>query len=309
MAAERILVTGANGFIGANMTRRLVHEGADVVPAVGPSGEKWRIDDLPIEPIKLDVTDFDNVVELIEKYKPSHIINLATYGVYRDQKEAQLIYHTNATGIANIAKAALGSQIDMVINTGSVFEYGSLPGMMSEEMIGEIRNPYDEAKIAGTNISNNFYQQFGLPIVTLRLFTTYGPFEDSRRLVAGTILKMLREQEVIMSPDSIRDFVYVNDVVDAYMATLDNPQAVGEIINIGSGQPHTVGEVVNLIARESDSKSTITSTQDYVAANDSKCWANIDKARQIINWSPQTTLEEGLRETIEWYKTNSIKYK
>lgn len=309
MAIEKLLVTGANGFIGANLTRRLVSEGLEVIAAVGPSGEAWRIEELPIQPIRLDVTDALQVKEIIQTHRPTHVINLATYGVYRDQKDAHLIYQTNTVGVTNLAKAALESEIDLFINTGSVFEYGSLPGMMKEDQIGEIRGAYDAAKIEGSKIASAYHTQFDLPVITLRLFTTYGPFEDNRRLVAGTILKMIRNQEVVMSPESVRDFVYVNDVVDAYLSAINHPEAVGEIINVGSGVPHKVGEVVNMIAQLTNSQSPVTNSNEYNLSNDSKCWASIDKAMKIIDWSPQTNLEEGLQETIEWYKTNSIKYK
>lgn len=308
MASERILITGANGFVGANITRRFYDIGVDVIPAIRPSGEKWRIEDLPLSPLELDVTDIESVRETIRKTKPTHIVNLATYGVYRDQKNTELIYKTNVLGITNILEVSKDLPIDMVINTGSVFEYGSVPGQVMENVRGDIRGPYDEAKMTSTDVASKYYKEFGLPVVTLRLFTAYGPYEDSRRLVASTILKALGDQEIIISPNAVRDFVYINDIADAYWKTIFQKTVSGEIINIGSGQKGTVGEVVQSIIDITGSKSTVLTNDSFAPTNDSCCWANIDKARKLIDWSPHRSIEEGLQETIEWYKTNTTKY-
>lgn len=309
MSNEKYLVTGAGGFIGANLISKLSLEGRHTVAAVH-SDHNWRIEDNNnVEVVKIDITDSEELKEKLRKINPTHVINLATYGVYRDQKTPELIYEVNVNGTKNLLASILElPNIEKFISTGSVFEYGSLPGRVSEDQFGEIRNEYDRSKQTVNQLIKDFSIKHQLPVVTLRLFTAYGPMEDKRRLVASSVIKAIKGQEIVIS-DAIRDFIHVSDIADAYLSVLDGDNKFGETYNIGSGVASTVKDVVERICSVVGSEINVLVTDDFLLANDSKCHAAITKIEKDFGWKPKTDLDQGLQQTIDWYKTNLTKYK
>lgn len=302
MSKEKYLVTGAAGFIGASVVKCLHDREKTVVAAVKKESDLWRLESINgLEIACLDVTDTDSVRELILKTRPSHIFHLATYGVYRDQTNEAIIFNTNITGTFNLLSACRDIEIDAFVNTGSVYEYADRSGIQKEEQTGIPRNIYDAAKLASTGLSQAFASEYKLPICTLRLFTTYGPQEDSRRLVTGTIRKLFSGERPVIASEAIRDFIYAEDVAEAYLkaAQLGTP---GEVYNIASGKPVRVGELVNELCQIVNPKLTPIESNKFLPADDSRCWADITKAQEQLGWQPQTTLKQGLLKTVEWYK-------
>lgn len=312
MRKEKYLITGAAGFIGGNITRKLVNEGVTVFPLIAPDSDTWRLDGLDIDPenfLNVDITDFTALQEKVLKVRPTHILHLATYGVYRDQADQLKIFNTNVLGTANLLRVSLDLDISAFINTGSVYEYGNLPGKQHEDNLGRPRNMYDLAKIVGTQTATNFAIQYGLPVCTLRLFTAYGPYEDIRRLVPSVILSLMRGKDPnILAPQSIRDFVHVQDIADAYFQASLKENWKGEIINVGSGQPVTVAHMVNEISTILGLDRPLISEDSPISPNDSQSWADLSIAEKVLRWQPKRNLNDGLTQTTNWFKQHSDLY-
>lgn len=312
MSKEKYLVTGSAGFIGGNITRKLVEQGKNVFPLIGPDSDTWRLKDLDIDPdnfLYVDVTDFASLREKIVRIQPTHILHLATYGVYRDQDDQMKIFNTNVLGTANLLRVSLDLNISAFVNTGSVYEYANLPGEQKESNLGKPRNMYDLAKIIGTQTATKFSQQYHLPVCTLRLFTAYGPYEDIRRLVPSVILNLMRgEDPKILAPQSIRDFVHVHDIADAYIQASLKDDWNGEVINVGSGQQATVAQMVIQISTLLGLDRNPLSPDHSISAEDSQSWADLSLAKSLLHWQPKINLNDGLAQTIKWFEKHSDLY-
>lgn len=308
MTKEKYLVTGAAGFVGANLVRRLREENRAVVAAVRDGSNLWRLEGVSgIDLVRTDICDSAAVKELLITYRPSHIFHLATYGVYRHQRDPEVIFNTNVVGTFNLLNSAKNIELDAFVNTGSVYEYANRPGPQVESVTGIPRNTYDAAKLASTIMAQAYAAEFHLPVMTLRLFTTYGPYEDQSRLVSSVTDRLLLGERPIIASQAIRDFVYIDDVIQAYLQAVANGKP-GEVYNIGSGQGTSVGNLVSQICQVVGTKIEPIESHNYLPDNDSQCWADITKATSQLDWLPNTSLSTGLPKTIEWYK-NKLKQK
>lgn len=304
MTKEKYLVTGAAGFIGANLVRRLREENRPVVAVVHDSSNLWRLEGMSgIDLVRTDICDSKSVHELLTTHRPSHIFHLATYGVYRHQHNPEMIFNTNVIGTFNLLNSAKSIEIDAFVNTGSVYEYTNRPGPQIESVTGIPRNVYDAAKLASTAMAQAYAAEYQLPVMTLRLFTTYGPYEDQSRLISSVTHRLLRGERPVIASQAIRDFVYIDDVTQAYLQTASLGQP-GEVYNIGGGQGIRIGELVAQICQIVDPSIEAQESENYLPADDSQCWADITKATSQLDWQPTTRLSSGLPKTIEWYKTN-----
>ncbi|MFZ2202227.1 MAG: NAD-dependent epimerase/dehydratase family protein [Microgenomates group bacterium] len=312
MSKEKYLITGAAGFIGANLTRALIEQGKEVYPLVGLETNTWRLKDLDNERVNyvtVDVTDYAALKAELSRLRPTHVFHLATYGVHRDQADQLRIFNTNVLGTANLLRASLDLDLAAFVNTGSVFEYGNLPGQQCETSLGQPRSMYDLAKIIGTQTATNFARHYGLPVCTLRLFNAYGPYEDKRRLVASVIQSLLRGKVPdIRTPQSIRDFIYTQDIVDAHCRASSRSDWQGEVINIGSGQPTTVEMVVKKVAAILGLDEPHLDSSQAIPSQDSQSWADIKTARKLLHWQPENDLDTGLERTIKWFQEHQDLY-
>lgn len=301
---EKYLVLGASGFIGASLTKRLVEENKQIFGLIKPESNNWRLKDIKgVELVTGDIANKQDLIKKLLKINPTHIINLATYGVYRGQEDYQKILGINLTGSLNLFEAAKQlKSLDLLISTGSVYEYGSLPGQMEENVVAPARNFYDASKIAITSMAQAYSSLDILPICVLRPFTTYGPFEDSRRLIPSVVNMVKEGKNPRIAPEAIRDFIFIDDLVDAYILALQKPKSVtGQIINLGSGQPTKVKEFVSLVLTNLKTDIKPVDAPEFSSPSDSQCWSNIRKAKEIFKWEPTTSLEEGVKKTVDWH--------
>ena len=300
---NKYLVLGASGFIGASLVRKLAKENKDVYGFIRKGSNLWRLKNVSgIKMINGDITNKQDLTRKLIKINPTHIVNLATYGVYRDQKDTSKIIETNLTGSLNLFEAAKKlKNLKLIINTGSVYEYGSLYGQMKESIIAPARNFYDASKIATTSLAQAYSSLKILPICTLRPFTVYGPLEDSRRLIPSIIKTIQEGKKPQIASNATRDFIYIDDLIDAYVLALKKPKLViSQTINLGSGQPTKVKDFVSLIATSLKTDIKPINALKFSSPQDSKCWSDIRKAKKILNWSPQTENKEGINKTIAW---------
>lgn len=306
----KYLVTGANGFIGSSLVRNLAKQDKEVIAVVSPESTCWRIKDLEkITIVRRDLTKKKDVNNLLKKTSPNYIAHLATYGVYTYQQgQKDKIIEANWFMAVNmLTEATRLKNLKRFINFGSVYEYGSRYGKVKEEEvnIADILNEYSATKIATTSLAAAYYDK--IPIVTIRPFTAYGPFEDKARFIVTTVLRGLRGENIRIAPGVIRDFIFVDDIAEAIARTFETKKAESHIINVGSGHKNTLNKVAEQVKDLTGNKSKIINDVSYKRKKDSRCWADISKAERLLGWKPKHSLRKGLMETIAWYKENGNK--
>jgi len=311
---KKILITGATGFVGSCLAHRLVETGCELHLTVRAESNLWRIKNIldKVNLHNLDLRNKNNVESVVTSLKPKVIYHCATYGGYYTQSDAKKILGTNITGIVNLLNACAKAGFDCFVNTGSSSEYGIKNGPIKESDTLEPVSSYGAAKTSSTLFCQSVFRRNQLPIVNLRLFSPYGYYEAARRLIPSVIISCLSGKDVkLSSPDSVRDFVFIEDVVDAYLKVTEIiSKAKGEIFNIGSGRQYSVGEVVSKIIELTGGKiKPEWKTMPNPRIEPAVWIADISKAKDILKWQPEYTLERGLKNTVKWFKENVFLYR
>jgi len=306
------LITGASGFIGSVLLRRLVKEKQNIHLILRKNAKTWRINDL-LESVTVhhsDLSDTRKLTKIVKIVNPSVIYHLATNGAYSDQNQPDLIIQTNILGTFNLLKACNTVKYQLFVNTGSSSEYGFKKFAMRENDILEPASYYAVTKCAQTLLCSHIAKQEKKPIVTIRPFSVYGPYEEPKRFIP-TLMKalFLKEPMNLVSPKTARDQIYVEDMVDAYLKIDELKHNPGEYFNIGTGVQSTIKETVEAAIKVTN-KNTSFKWGSMKGRNwDTSNWvADISKAKQLLNWTPKTNLETGLKLTWDWFKKNHKYY-
>lgn len=311
---ERYFITGGTGFIGANIVRALLKNKEHVSLLVRNKKLNWRLSDILHQVIcyegDMKTTDFS---ALFSKEKPTVIFHIAAYGAMPKEDNFETMVETNVTALARLLKATDSCRsVRLFVNTGSSSEYGIKERKMTEQDSLCPVNDYGVSKAAATLYCQKFSVHSTFPIVTLRLFSPYGYFEQPTRFVPSVITCGLENKQLNASSKTfVRDFVFIEDVVRAYMKTVavNGKKLNSRIINIGSGKQHTLGSVTQTVERilmRPMNASWNFSVKQQRQIEPSIWEADITQARKLLCWSPKYSLEEGLRKTIEWRKKFNI---
>lgn len=310
---NKYLVTGATGFIGSNLVRSLVKRGHKVSIITRNKKLNWRLSDLTsdLEIYQSDLlsSKIDNV---IRKAKPDFVFHLAAYGVMANELDLKRMVEVNINGTINLINALKKIDFKLLVNVGSAVEYGVKKKKIREDDVLEPINDYGATKAAATLICQKEGIKNSFPVVTLRPFTPFGYFEDRTRLIPSVILSALNNEPIKVSvPTSVRDFIFIEDIIDAFRLVTKKKIKFGDIINIGSGKQHSVGDVVKEVIKLSDTKSKVewgaVRTQTRFIEPE-KLEADIEKAYRILRWKPKHSFEESLIKTIDWFYKNKNLY-
>lgn len=308
----KILVTGATGFIGACLARRLVNLGHDIHAFVRNESNKWRIADIEKHLVLhlVDLRDLHAVEQSVGAIRPDKIIHLATYGGFAFQKDASTIYGSNLLGTVNLVHACEKTGFDCFINTGSSSEYGMKSLAMRESDLLEPLGDYGVSKAAATLFCRSEAVQKNLPIVNLRVFSPYGPWDDPHRLIPYVVSSARNGHNPQLSNrDYVRDYIFIDDVIDAYLAVMNATVVPGEIYNIGSGKQSSIGEVVEKILCASGNNVVPTWGSECPRKREPVTWvADISKMKTRFNWEPRFSIDSGLQRTIDWMRDNLTLY-
>lgn len=318
-SGKRVLVTGAGGFIGSHLTERLVELGAQVrglvhYNALGTWG--W-LDTSPlrssIEVVAGDVRDRDSVQRAMQQVDV--VFHLAALIAIPYSYQAPLSYvQTNVEGTLNVLSAARDLGVGRVIHTSTSEVYGTARyAPIDEAHPLQGQSPYSASKIGADKMAEAFYDSFDVPVTTVRPFNTYGP-RQSARAVIPAIITQCQAGDVIRlgSLHPTRDFNFVADTVAGFIAAANADQAIGETVNIGSGREISIGDLVQQIARLMDRDVTVVADDQRIRPEKSevdRLLASNARAKELLGWTPQVSLEQGLERTIAWLTQNSERYR
>lgn len=303
---ERILIVGGGGFVGANLTRRLLDLGYDIHLIWKISSDPWRLKDVK-QKIKFHIVDIQDKIALtalIKKIYPMAIFHLASYSAYRNQEDIEKIVNISINGMLNLLLASKDIPYKVFVNTGSSSEYGFKKKPMKENDLLEPISFYAAAKAGQTLLCQAFSHQYNKPIVTLRPFSVYGQYEQNDRFIPTIIRSVIKKIPIKLTEGKQRrDFIYVDDMVNAYVRSLKKGNKLkGKILNIGTGKEYTNDEIVKTLFKVSNKKTAIEKGKFPKRIWDSPHWvANISEAKNLLNWYPIFTLEKGLEKTYNWY--------
>jgi NAD dependent epimerase/dehydratase len=314
----KILVTGADGFIGSHLTETLVRQGHDIRAfTLYSSFNSWGWLDHCSHDVSGKFEVFSGDI------RDPHGVKQAMKGCDAVFHLAALIaipysYHspdtyvdTNIKGTLNVLQAARDLGVNKVIHTSTSEVYGTakfVPITEAHPVLGQ--SPYSATKIAADQLAYSFFASFGLPVVIARPFNTYGPRQSARAVIPTIITQLAKGQNKIklgaISPT--RDFSYVDDTVSAFIAALFADQGIGEVINFGSNFEISVGDTVKLIAEIMDKNIEIETDENRLRPENSeveRLWSDNSKAKNLLGWTPSYAGHEGFKKglinTIDWF--------
>lgn len=301
---ESVLVTGASGFVGACAVRSLLSRGHRVHVLLRDPVGAWRLKDVVGRLLVHhgDVRDVDAVRRCLLKARPQVVLHLATRGAYETQADTDAILATNVLGTQNVLEAAADAGATLFVQSGSSSEYGFKSQPMRESDRLEPNSIYAVAKAAQTHLGQLQSRAGTMPVVCLRLFSVYGPWEEPTRLIP-TLIRQARAglPLALTSPDTARDFVYIDDVLEAMLDFPRLRKVGGEVINLGSGREIKLREIVAEVLRLFPGRSELRWGAFPPRPWDTNRWsANVAKAERLLCWQPRHSLVEGLAKTAEW---------
>jgi NAD dependent epimerase/dehydratase len=328
VAGSKILVTGADGFIGSHLVERLVRQGADVRAFVYyNSFNSWGWLDTAPADIRRNLDVFAGDI------RDPHGVRTAMRGCDAVMHLAALIaipysYHspdtyvdTNVKGTLNVVQAARDLDVRRVIHTSTSEVYGTARFVpITEEHPLQGQSPYSASKIGADQMALSFFLSFGTPVTVIRPFNTYGPRQSARAVIPTIVTQIAAgvQQIKLGATTPTRDFNFVQDTVSGFLALAECDAAVGQVVNVGSNFEISIGDTAATIARLMDREVTIVSDEQRlrpVGSEVERLWADNARMKQLTQWQPQyggrAGFERGLRETIDWFvqAENLARYK
>jgi len=302
---KRVLVTGGTGFIGANLARRLIADGHEVHLLVRPCEARWRLAGTERQSVlhEASVEQQDRVERIVMEVDPQWVFHLAAYGAYSSQRDVQRIVRTNYNGTVNLVEACLRTGFEAFVNAGSSSEYGYKDHAPTEAETVEPNSHYAATKAGATLYCRFVAHKVRRQFTTLRLYSVFGPWEEPTRLIPTLLTRGLHgELPPLVSPKVARDYVYVDDVVDAFvLAAQTSTEDPGVVLNVGTGTQTTIHELVELVRRQLRVDAVPVWGSMPEREWDTDVWvADPTNVTKVTGWKPGVGLEAGLREFVNW---------
>ena len=304
----RCLVTGGTGFIGANLVHQLLKENYKIYLIVEKKSNFWRLKDIisSINIFEINLIEFEKIDKLIKEIKPEVIFHLASYGGFPHQKSQKEIFDVNLYGTINLINSCKKVGFDCFVNTGSSSEYGIKNSEMKENNVLEPVSDYGVSKAASTQFCLKEALFNKLPIYTVRPFSVYGDYEYKERLIPHVLINALQNKIINLSSlNFVRDFIYVQDIVDFYIKLSKIKPENDFIFNAGTGIQSSIGDVVAIVQNILNKNLPVNCGKSEIRPWEPKVWkACINKAKKILNWEPQYSLKKGLKSSLNWFEQN-----
>lgn len=304
-ATRRALVSGAAGFLGANLVRRLLGDGCRVLALVRPGTDLWRLEGLreDVELVEVDLLDRQRVRDRLARARPEWVFHLAAHGAHPNQRDVPRILATNLLGAANLLDASEETDAEAFVHAGSSSEYGLKDHAPAESESLEPNSPYAVGKAAATMYCQRAAREHDSHVVTLRLYSVYGPWEDPDRLIPSLVTRALEGNlPPLAAPELAHDFVFVGDVLDAFLLTAAAPALPrGSVYNVGTGRQTTLREAVDLVRRLFEIEGEPEWGSMPNRSWDTTIWvADPALIGRELGWRPATDLAAGLAATRDW---------
>ncbi len=300
MKKTRILIAGGTGFIGFHLAKACLRKNYEITSLSTKKPTKAR----KLKNVKYLICDITKKNDLEVKIKKSYdyVINLAGY-VDHSKKKKTIRSHYN--GCLNLANFFLKKKIKRFIQIGSSIEYGKIRSPQKENKLNfqKTYSAYGYSKLLSTKYLLNLYRKNNFPVTILRLYLIYGPFQDLNRIVPIAIFNCLKNKTFNCSPGTqFRDFLYVDDLVEAILKILKIKKTIGEIINVGSGKPKKIKDLIKDIQSIIQKGKPIFGKIKFRNDEIEYLYPNISKIKKQVKWLPKTELTKGLKKTIKYYK-------
>ena len=314
-----VLVTGAAGFIGSHLAEELVRRGADVRAFVRyTSAGRWGwLDDAELAPemevVAGDIRDPETLVGAMAGVEV--VFHLAALIAIPYSYVTPLAYvRTNVEGTTNVLEAARAADVGRIVHTSTSEVYGTARSVpISEAHPLQGQSPYSASKIGADKIAESFHAAYGLPVTVLRPFNTFGPRQSARAVIPTIITQALVGETVRLGAVTpTRDLTLVHDTADGFIKAAESPAAVGRTINLGAGREISIGDLAGRIQALMDRDVTIEhdAQRDRPAASEvERLLSDNALARELLGWTPQHSLDEGLALTIEWLSRHLDRYR
>mgnify|MGYP006090832653 FL=1 len=303
---QPILITGATGFIGANLVRYFVSKNIKVNIILKRNSNIWRIKDI-INKTNFYYVDLSNKKKLSQKIKlikPKTIFHLAAHGAYSYQTDLNSIKGSILDGTINLINACKKYNFKIFINTGSSSEYGFKNKIMKEIDLLVPNSYYSVFKSSATLFCQFESLKSNLPIITIRPFHVYGPYEEPTRLIPTLMRELIQNKpSKLVSPKISRDLIHIDDVINFYIMIASKYKLRGEIFNLGYGKKTTIKQIYDYLKRITTSKVPTKWNSLKNRSWDQNLWfSDMSHAKKTLDWSPSIDYKKGLYKTLTWYK-------
>jgi len=303
----KVLVTGGSGFIGAELLPKLVELGHEVCSLERYVTGRYVLG-ARTATVFGDLRDGFSIRKLVKDVQPEAVIHLAAISpVAYSYDHPQEVFEVNALGTINLAEACLREvpNFKHFLYAGTSEEYGNQDKFpVTEDAELRPNSPYSVSKVAADKYLQYMRAAYDFPVTVLRPFNTYGRKDNTHFVVERTITQMLQGKTVRLGdPTPARDFIYVDDHVDAYLTCLNDPKAKGEVFNFCTGRDITIKGLIGLISKLTGFKGKVQwNTIPARPLDIKKLVGSYEKAKKVLGWRPKYTLEEGLKKTIEFWE-------
>lgn len=311
---QKVLITGAGGFIGSHLTERLVELGAKTSCLV-----RYRSDNawgwLDRSPVKKDITVFSGDIRDPDSFRKAlqgvdSVFHLAALiGIPYSYHSPLAYVRTNIEGTVNVLQQSMAAGVSRFVHTSTSEVYGTARYVpIDEHHPLQGNSPYSATKIAADKLVESFYRAYDFPCSIARPFNTFGPRQSARAIIPTIILQL--QSGVPLQLGNLhptRDFNFVSDTVNGFIRIAETPKSVGEVINIGSGGEISIADLIRMLEKITGKRAKIQEDPERVRPEKSEverlCAANT-RAKEWLRWRPEVSLETGLQKTAEWIGQN-----
>ena len=304
---KKVLVTGASGFIGSHLTKELISQGAKVsiLTLYNDKINNIRLagcwEDLNV--IEADIRNLDSL-KVLKEYDFDIVYHLAAYNHVGDSfRHISESFDVNAKGAANILESCSNTKKFIYISSSEIYGFQSeVP--FKENFNPKPISPYAIGKYAGELYCRMKYQTNSHPIVILRPFNTFGPYQSTKAIIPEIIINCLLNKEIKTTEGKqTREFNFVSNLIDGFILAAENNKAIGKIINLGSGHEISIKDLVTTIHKFSNSKSELKiGSLGYRPTEIWRMFSDNSEAKKVLGWKPKISFEDGLKITIDWYR-------
>jgi len=299
---KRLLVIGGTGFIGRNLTIKAIQQGFIVTVVSLNKPASYRCID-SVEYIDVDIVDRVTLQQKLKDHKFEYVINISGYVDHSNYSSGgRKVIDTHFIGLLNLLDSIDLTSLQRFIQIGSSDEYGSTLAPQNETFREAPISPYSFSKVASTHLLQMLYRTEKLPVVVLRLFLVYGPGQNDSRFLPKIIQGCLSGDTFpVSNGKQLRDFCFIDDVTQGIMKALIKEKAVGEVINIASGKPVPIRDVVNHVCYIVGSGSPEFGMVKFRSGENMELYADIDKAHKLLGWKQHVGLMDGIIKTVDYF--------